>query len=91
MVSKVTRVINATGLHARPATEFVNKANTFSSKITIRNFSDGSNKTVNAKSIVLLLTLGICQGMDVEITAVGPDEVEAVESLVALINTGFGE
>jgi phosphocarrier protein len=91
MVSKVTRVINATGLHARPATEFVNKANTFSSKITIRNFSDGSNKTVNAKSIVLLLTLGICQGTDVEITAVGPDEVEAVESLVALINTGFGE
>lgn len=91
MVSKVTQVINATGLHARPATEFVNKANTFSSKITIRNFSDGSNKTVNAKSIVLLLTLGICQGTDVEITAVGPDEVEAVESLVALINTGFGE
>jgi phosphocarrier protein len=91
MVSKVTRVINATGLHARPATEFVNKANTFSSKITIRNFSDGSNKTVNAKSIVLLLTLGICQGTDVEITAVGLDEVEAVESLVALINTGFGE
>ena len=91
MVSKVTQVINATGLHARPATEFVNKANTFSSKITIRNFSDGSNKTVNAKSIVLLLTLGICQGTDVEITAVGLDEVEAVESLVALINTGFGE
>ena len=91
MVSKVTRVINATGLHARPATEFVNKANTFSSKITIRNFSDESNKTVNAKSIVLLLTLGVCQGTDVEITAVGLDEVEAVESLVALINTGFGE
>lgn len=91
MVSKVTRVINATGLHARPATEFVNKANTFSSKITIRNFSDESNKTVNAKSIVLLLTLGVCQGTDVEITAVGPDEVQAVDSLVALINTGFGE
>lgn len=91
MYAKVTKVINATGLHARPATEFVNKANLFSSKITIRNFADDANKAVNAKSIVLLLALGLGQGTDVEITANGADEVEAVDSLIALIDSGFGE
>ena len=51
-----------------------------------------SDKPVgNAKSIIVLLSMGICQGESVEITAEGPDEQEAVAELTALIESGFGE
>lgn len=89
MYSDKTVVINKTGLHARPASAFVQAAGKFSSKITIENLKNG--KQVNAKSIVLLLTLAINQGTEVKITADGEDEREAVIQLIALISTGFGE
>ena len=91
MYTKVTTVINSTGLHARPATEFVNMANHFSSTVTIRNIADDRSRVVNAKSIVLLLTLGLGQGTEVEIAADGEDEVEAVDTLIALVESGFDE
>ena len=83
-------VQNISGLHARPASEFVARAKGFQSKISIRRME--SDKPVgNAKSIIVLLSMGICQGESVEITAEGPDEQEAVAELTALIESGFGE
>jgi len=90
MYAKQTRVMNSTGLHARPASEFVQEAKKYEAKISIRNLAEGS-EAVNAKSIVRLLAEGISQGTEVEIAADGPDEQQAVDSLVALMDTGFGE
>ncbi len=90
MTTKQTTIMNKTGLHARPASDFVLKAKNYESKVTIRNV-DENGEEVNAKSIVRLLAEGIGQGTKIEISADGPDEIKAVEELVALIETGFGE
>ncbi len=90
MIRKQTKIINKTGLHARPASDFVLLAKTFESKITIRNMEENS-EAVNAKSIMRLLAEGIGQGAAVEITAEGVDEAKAVKDLAALIERGFGE
>lgn len=83
-------VQNISGLHARPASEFVARAKGFQSKISIRRM-ERDKPVGNAKSIIVLLSMGICQGESVEITAEGPDEQEAVAELTALIESGFGE
>ena len=83
-------VQNISGLHARPASEFVARAKGFQSKISIRR-TESDKPVGNAKSIIVLLSMGICQGESVEITAEGPDEQEAVAELTALIESGFGE
>lgn len=90
MVTKQTIIVNQTGLHARPASDFVIKAKEFSSNITIRNL-ETENPPVSAKSILKLLGEGIVNGTRVEITAEGIDEKSAVDSLVRLIESGFGE
>ncbi len=90
MTTKQTRIMNRTGLHARPASDFVLMAKKFESKITIKNM-DENGEAVNAKSIVRLLAEGIGQGAKIEIAADGPDEQVAVQELTALIETGFGE
>jgi phosphocarrier protein len=90
MVNKQAIIINKTGLHARPASDFVLKAKTFESKITVRNL-DEDGEAVNAKSILRLLSESMGQGTKVEIAADGPDEQQAVDTLVALMETGFGE
>lgn len=90
LVNRVT-ITNPTGLHARPASEFVLTAKQFSSRVTIRNASDESSAPVNAKSIVMLLTLGLSQGSVAEITAEGADEEAAVRALSELVLSGFGE
>jgi phosphocarrier protein HPr len=89
MYGKSTVIKNHSGLHARPASEFIACAKGFHSKITIRRADGG--ESVNAKSIVLLLSLGLGRGERVEICAIGEDEVEAVDALVELIDSGFGE
>lgn len=89
MYKKTTTVLNKSGLHARPASDFVKEAGKFGSKITIRRLDE--EEEANAKSIVFLLSLGIGQGVEVEISAKGDDEQQAVDSLVALIESGFGE
>ena len=91
MYKNVTTVINKTGLHARPASIFVKRANSFDSDITISNLSLPTPKTANAKSMISILSLGMGKGSKIEITANGSDEIEAVDSLIALIKTGFGE
>jgi len=82
---------NRTGLHLRPASEFVAHATEFKSDITIRGVNDTEDCAVDAKSIILLLTIGLGQGDEAVITATGEDETKAVDSLVALIETKFGE
>jgi len=85
-----TMIANPSGLHARPATEFVAEAKKFKSKIEIRHATEDS-ESVNGKSVIMLLTLGIGQGEEVEIMADGIDGKEAVDALVSLIKSGFGE
>jgi phosphocarrier protein len=90
MYKKTTTIINKSGLHARPGSDFVHAAAEFSSKITIRRL-DENEDPVNAKSIAFVLSLGIGKGIQVEIAADGADEQEAVNSLVAFIESGLGE
>ena len=92
MYSKKTVIANATGLHARPASDFIAAASKFESKIKIaRVGGDPEEDVANAKSIINLLALGLSQGEEVELSADGPDEQQAVDSLVALIDSKFGE
>ena len=84
-------VRNKVGLHARPAAMFVQTANKFKSKILVAKLGDGDDKEVNAKSILSILTLAVCQGNEVRIRAEGEDEKEAVGALCELIETNFGQ
>ena len=90
MYKQKTKIINHTGLHARPASDFVAMAKNFTSKIKINDLTN-DDLPANAKSIIMLLSLGLVQGTDVEISAEGEDEEAAVRSLVELIESGFGE
>ena len=89
MYTKKIQIKNRTGLHARPASDFVKAAKQYTSKITIKRAEEETG--ANAKSIVLLLSLGLTKGTQVEISAHGEDEQAAVEALVSLIEEGFGE
>ena len=90
MYSKCVIMRNPSGLHARPASEFVAKAKGFQSKISVRRPGDDSFLG-NGKSILIMLSMGVGQGDTIEILADGPDEQQAVESLTALVEGGFGE
>ncbi len=90
MTTKLVTVINATGLHARPASDFVALAKTFEAKITIRK-ADTDRKPVSAKSILMVLAEGCDCGTRLELAADGADEADAVERLSALLASGFGE
>ncbi|MEA4933651.1 MAG: HPr family phosphocarrier protein [Lawsonibacter sp.] len=89
MYTRDTTVCNESGLHARPASDFVRAAGKFKSNITICR--TGGDAPVNAKSIILLLSLGLGKGTKITIRAEGEDEVQTVDALVALIEGGFGE
>lgn len=86
-MEKTVVIKNATGLHARPAGMFVKKASEFTS--TIELIAKG--KTVNAKSIMGIMSLGLGQGAEIVIKADGADQEAAVEALAELIESGFGE
>jgi phosphocarrier protein len=90
MYSRQVDIANKTGLHARPASDFVALANKFKSRITIKDVNS-EDEAVNAKSIVLLLTQGFAKGTIVEIKGNGEDEQNGVDALVALIESKFGE
>lgn len=90
MYSKIVTIKNPSGLHARPASEFVSHAKDFQSRIIIRRKGE-TNFEGNAKSIIILLSLALGQGETVEIAAEGPDEQQAVDSLSTLVDGGFGE
>ena len=87
MVSREMAITNSIGLHARPATFFIQKANTFKSSIWIEK----DDRKVNAKSLLGVLSLGIAKGMVVTLVADGQDEEAAVEGLIQLVQSGLAE
>jgi phosphocarrier protein HPr len=89
MYSRITTIVNPTGIHARPASDFMRMAAKFKSVITIGSTSKDTR--ANAKSIIFLLGLSLSKGTEVEVIADGVDEKEAVDALVELIQSGFGE
>ncbi len=87
MLSKEVVVQNQVGLHARPATFFIQKANEFKSSVWVEK----DERKVNAKSLLGVLSLGITKGTSINIIADGSDEKDAVEVLVRLIASNFTE
>lgn len=87
MFVKDILVQNQVGLHARPATFFIQKANEFRSTIWVEK----EDRRVNAKSLLGVLSLGIIGGTPIRLIADGIDEETAVNALVALIESGFAE
>lgn len=87
MCVKEVLVQNQVGLHARPATFFIQRANEFKSSIWVEK----EERRVNAKSLLGVLSLGIVGGTDIRIIADGVDEEQAVNSLVDLVKSGFAE
>lgn len=90
MYSEETTIVNATGLHARPASMFTKTASGFKSNVTVKK-AGAEGDGVNAKSMLALMTQGLACGTTIVITADGEDEQEAVKALVELINSGCGE
>ena len=87
MISREVTIKNSVGLHARPATFFIQKANSFKSSIWVER----EDRRINGKSLLGVLSLGIVKGMAITIIAEGADEEEAIEGLATLIDTGFNE
>lgn len=81
MLTKTITIQNEVGLHTRPATYFIQKANNYKSSVWIEN----SDRRANAKSLLGVLSLGISKGDTVSIIADGSDEAEAVDGLVDLL------
>lgn len=87
MISRSVTVKNSLGLHARPATFFIQKANSYKCSIWVEK----EDCRVNAKSLLGVLSLGISKDMTITIIADGQDEADAVSGLADLIESGFAE
>ena len=87
MVTQEVSINNEVGLHARPATFFIQKANEFKSGIWVEK----DERRVNAKSLLGVLSLGITKGTTITLLADGSDEKEAVAALSELVSGNFGE
>ena len=87
MYIKQATVMNQVGLHARPATFLIQKANEFKCSLWIEK----DERRVNAKSLLGVLSLGIVGGTTIQLIADGVDEAEAIDGLVKLIESGFNE
>ncbi|MBQ6171913.1 MAG: HPr family phosphocarrier protein [Clostridia bacterium] len=85
MINQKITVTNSVGLHARPATFFIQKANEFKCSIWIER----EDRRVNAKSLLGVLSLGVTKDNEINIIADGSDEAAAIKALCALIETGF--
>ncbi len=85
MYDKKVTVQNQVGLHARPATFFIQKANEFKSNIWVEK----DERRVNSMSQLGVLSLGIVGGTEIRIIADGADDKDAVDALVKLVETGF--
>lgn len=86
MVSAKTKVTNPQGLHMRPAQIFVTEMNKYDSAVTII-FGE---KAINGKGIMQLMAACIKTGSEIEIRCEGPQEVEALEAAVRLVESGLG-
>ena len=87
MITKEVVINNQVGLHARPATFFIQKANEFKSSIWVEK----EERRVNAKSLLGVLSLGIVKGTTINIIAEGADEDAAIATLAELIDSDFNE
>lgn len=87
MISRDVTIINDVGLHARPATFFIQKANSYKASLWIEK----DDRRVNAKSLLGVLSMGIVKGSVVTIIADGSDEAEAVSGLITLIASGLND
>ena len=87
MVSNKAVLTNKSGLHARPASLLVELANKFKSEIFIKK----DNMTINAKSIMGVMTLGAAHGTEIIIEVDGSDEEEALKAIIQLIDSNFNE
>ena len=87
MYTQEVTINNEVGLHARPATFFIQKANTYRSGIWVVK----DDRKVSAKSLLGVLSIGIAKGMTITLVAEGDDEQIAIEGLVELIENGFND
>lgn len=87
MIIRQVKVTNESGFHARPAAIFVDMASRFKSTILVEN----ENRNINAKSIISILSAGICKGAKISLIIEGEDEEIADKVLVSLIKSNFGE
>jgi phosphocarrier protein len=87
MVTRTVTVLNTLGVHARAAAKFVHAASAYSARISVSR----RDRVVDGKSILGVLLLAAGRGSEIEISADGPDEVEALTALCGLVDAGFGE
>ena len=87
MISRNVTIKNSLGLHARPATFFIQKANSYKCSLWVEK----EDCRVNAKSLLGVLSLGIAKDTEITIIADGQDEAEAVAGLAELVESGFAE
>lgn len=87
MYNKTATIMKQVGLHARPATFLIQKANEFKCSLWIEK----DERRVNAKSLLGVLSLGVAKGNEINIIGDGPDEVEAVDAICELIDSDFAE
>lgn len=87
MRTETAEVVNKLGIHARPAAQIVKTASLFDSTVNLTV----EGITVNAKSIMGVMTLAACRGSVIQVEAEGEDEDKAVEAVIELIENGFGE
>ncbi|MGL5271074.1 MAG: HPr family phosphocarrier protein [Selenomonadaceae bacterium] len=86
-MEQTVKVTNKSGIHARPASVFVQTAAKFKSKVTVT----AKGKTVDAKSILMIMSMGLVKDTDIVIKAEGEDASAAVKALVDLVQAKFGE
>ena len=87
MIQREGTITNNSGLHARPATFFIQKANTYRSGVWVVKDA----RKVSAKSLLGVLSIGIAKGMTITLIADGEDENAAINGLVELIESGFND
>lgn len=87
MISRNITIQNSVGLHARPATFFIQKANSYKSSIWVEK----EDRRVNAKSLLGVLSLGITRGTEITLIADGVDEADALNGIEDLVKNGFGD
>lgn len=90
MATGTVTVKNPSGIHARPASMFVQCAAGFESSVSVRDVTKGGEPK-DAKSILMVMSLGIACGDQIEVTAEGADAQAAVDALVELVENGCGE
>jgi phosphocarrier protein HPr len=87
MTSQQVTLVNQLGMHARAAAKFVHLATRFTARVRVGR----EHREMDGKSIMGILLLAAARGSTITISAEGSDERDAVDALVALVQSGFGE